>query len=228
MLVQILSKYRGVQVGAAVAAGVTSNVAATTSSVKTQVSGSNFYVFVVGQAGISTTTAVSDNKGNTYTQVGTKHTNSGPNTGNFFATEVFLCERGVGGSGHTFTANDTAGGAFQSILVIELIGAAASSSVDSNPGAADDGSSPYSTTGATATHNGLVLALIALANNTGDPVFVPAAPFVKQCAIETNTEWCGAIATATIANGATLGGSFTLQTGFTSDSIVQNIAIKSL
>ncbi len=231
MLIQLLEHYRGVRIGAAAAAGVTTNVAATTSPVTTQASGSNFLVMAVGQANISTGSTITDNKGNgNYPNILSKHINSGPATGNSFSMELYYLERGAGGAGHTFTATDTAGSSFDSVFAVELIGAAASSSLDSNPGPADDQTSPYgdAATGATASHNGICVSFIALANNTGNPVFVPGGAFVKRCAVEDNSMWCGAIATATIASGVTLGCAWTLQTAFTSDSIVANLCIKSL
>lgn len=64
-------------------------------------------------------TGVTDNKSNTYTQIGTTQTTANGD----LAVVLFCKENGAGGAGHTATANFANANAFASIYLIEVTGA---------------------------------------------------------------------------------------------------------
>jgi hypothetical protein len=88
----------------------------TTAGFNSSASGSLFVVFF-NSGGSGGSSIVSDNKGNTYTEI-----TSGP--GN--AARVFICANGIGGTGHTFTVNAPAG-SYPTGGALEITGADTSS-----------------------------------------------------------------------------------------------------
>lgn len=125
-------------VGQAVAAGLANANSSTTAAVTTQASGSNFKVTVAYIAGGTVT--VTDSKSNTYNRIGSV---AGPVTsfGESIRLDDFICENGTGGASHTFTATVTNG--FPSMSVLEITGAASSSSLITSSATNTDASSPY-------------------------------------------------------------------------------------
>jgi hypothetical protein len=135
-----ITKYKGggsnnISVGVtASASGGSSSHTVATSGVTTQASGSTF---VVCCSWYNTTTApvITDNKSNSYTQIGTNVYNATDSTG--FA--LFYC-KGNGGSGHTFTGTSGAG-TYLGIAVLEIKGS--TGVIDqSNQGSAISGTGP--------------------------------------------------------------------------------------
>ena len=89
-----------------------------TSALATSVSGSTLLA-CVGRGVVSTQSAPTDNKGNTFVQLGTTHiytlwTSSG--------TALYACEQARGGSGHVVTAAKPQAADETTLSVIEIIG----------------------------------------------------------------------------------------------------------
>lgn len=107
------------QAFSALSAGVHTSAASgsvnsiTTPSVTTQASGSAFYVMIEYHSGL-TVTGVTDNKGNTYTKIGSTWTETSANG------ERWYCANGVGGTGHTFTLTATGTAALMQLIVGEI------------------------------------------------------------------------------------------------------------
>src|SRR5690349_13045214 len=83
----------------------------------TTASGSSFLVGVSYGYGRNCT-GVTDSKGNTYTQLGTKQANGDTHF------DFWFCEGGTGGTSHTATASFSATGSFPTIYFIEITSAA--------------------------------------------------------------------------------------------------------
>ena len=125
-------------------AGTSSAHTVTTTAATTQASGSTFFV-AVSWYNDTTAPTVSDNKSNTYTQIGTNCYNATDLTG-----MAIFAVKGNGGAGHTFTATMTAG-LFVAISVIEIKG---STGVQDghNQSAATAGTGPLSSGSITTTN----------------------------------------------------------------------------
>ena len=128
----------------------------TTTGITTAASGSSFLVvtFITGYGYTSPATVTGDNKGNTYTQLGSNQSIAGTQMAVYFAT-------GSGGSGHTLTI----GGGFSSIFTlsvhfVEITGGTATSPVDVQT-ITTDTTSPWNAQVTTTVANDLVLAFIA-------------------------------------------------------------------
>ena len=102
------------------ARGTGSANTATTTGGTTAASGSTFLICVSwDEASYGSITTVGDNKGNTYTALGTPQTDAGvPNC----FTQLFVVENGAGGAGHTATFT-TSGNSFPTVHLIEITGA---------------------------------------------------------------------------------------------------------
>lgn len=115
----------------------------TSLGVNTAASGSAFVLGLSwGFTNGSTFATVSDNKGNTYTQIGTELVSGS------HRARLYYCENGVGGTGHTatFTVNSLD---YMGIFFLEITGGALSGILDKNA-QQNDTASPF-TSGATAT-----------------------------------------------------------------------------
>lgn len=135
----------------------------TTSGDTTQASGSTFVVFVVAGSGAGSIDSVSDNKGNTYTQIGSTITSSsGSKSG------LFSCQNGTGGAGHTWTAV-IANAEVKNIYAVEITGGLLSGILDQAPAGVEDASSPFTSnvTSTTAQANELLLAFVATDTPSG-------------------------------------------------------------
>ena len=99
--------------------GAPSGTTVTTAGGTTSATGSTFVIALTFD-GVRNVTSVSDSKGNTYTEIGTKQASS--NAG----TAMYRCENGIGGASHTATANFSAA-AYQVAYLIELTGVETSS-----------------------------------------------------------------------------------------------------
>lgn len=115
----------------------------TSAAVTTAASGSTIVLALSwGFTNGGTFATISDNKGNTYTQIGTELV-----SGNHRA-RLYYCENAIGGTGHTatFTINSAD---FMGIFFLEITGGATSGILDKNA-RQNDTTSPF-TSGATAT-----------------------------------------------------------------------------
>src|SRR5574343_667241 len=145
-----------------IASGVNNTV--TTASVNTGATGSAFFLFVQFEGG-STFTSVTDNKGNTYTQIGTELTaNSGAKS------RIYYCQNAAGGTGHTFTATVSTNVAI-TLHAVEITGAKSASVLNPTPPAAnDDLASPFTSNNITTLQaDALLVACMGCTNSGSNP-----------------------------------------------------------
>src|SRR5690349_4202069 len=139
----------------------------TSGSLTTQATGSTIVVFV-GWYGNRTISSVTDNKGNTYTQIQSSIQYSGDT---LFRAAAFYKQNAAGGSGHTVTANFSGSADLAAIFFIEVTGGLTSGILDQNPAGNEDTTDPYTstTTGTTAQANELVLTCAQTYTTTAGP-----------------------------------------------------------
>lgn len=127
----------------------------TTAGINTQSTGSSFIVVVSGEG--SAVTGVTDNKGNTYSPLGTAWADT---INSFqFRGRAFICLNGAGGTGHTFTQ---AGASFPTIYVAEIKSTSALSIENQDfATAATATSAPVNLGSATASASSIALGLFA-------------------------------------------------------------------
>lgn len=191
----------------AIATPASGNDAATTTGVTTAALGSTFVVGITG--GVPLLTLV-DNKGNTYTNISGAINGLTTATGNAQVDSVWVCENGLGGAGHTWTAtwNAAIGHAFGSVFPIEL-----KSSVLANYPTLDvqshvaDSTTPYVAPNVTTTQaNDLLLAFIGDACNASSVTHTPSGTgltYTKRSEVTASSSWyTGCIATAPAATAA--------------------------
>ena len=186
---------------------VQSGTSATTNSVNTAASGSTLYAQVAYTTGQSFT-GVSDNKGNTYTEIGSALTINGD-----WVLREFYCENGVGGSAHTFTVSGGTG--TWVIAACEITGGKTSGILDPTPPAgAVDTSSPFTSNNIT-TNQAAVLLLAGFTHDgTGDPItHTPGSSFTKVSGAEEqngSTLWPLAIAGRVVSSTGTYSSDWTV------------------
>lgn len=198
-----------------IASGVTNT--ATTTSVNTSAAGSTFFLFMQWE-GSSTFSSISDNKGNTYTQIGTELTaNSGGKS------RLYYCQNGAGGSSHTFTAT-TATNVAITLHAIEITGGKTTSILNPTPPAAnDDLSSPLTSNNITTVQaDALLVACVGSTNTSSNPAtHAESSGFTVQTgADETDGSayWTGCVATKVVSSTGTYSASFT-ETGATTGAV---------
>jgi len=171
---------------------------ATTAGVATQATGSTFVVVQIS-APAAAHTAASDNKGNSYTQIGSDQTNGAKMT-------VWRKENGAGGAGHAFTANCNG-----TALAIEITGAATASYDLGSLGQASDSASPFTVTSGILTQAAeLVLAIIGGDSGTTPATHAESTGFTIEEAREDGAaNWVGCIAYKIVAATTALTPSFT-------------------
>ncbi len=186
---------------------VQSGTSATTNSVNTAASGSTLYAQVAYTTGQSFT-GVSDNKGNTYTEIGSALTINGD-----WVLREYYCENGVGGSAHTFTVSGGTG--TWVIAACEITGGKTSGILDPTPPAgAVDTSSPFTSNNIT-TNQAAVLLLAGFTHDgTGDPItHTPGSSFTKVSGAEEqngSTLWPLAIAGRVVSSTGTYSSDWTV------------------
>lgn len=165
--------------------------ATTAGSPQATTTGSGIHVFVTCSNAAGSPPTVTDNKGNTYTQVGAGIAASG-NPGSGF---VFKNEGGTRGSGHEWycTANDV------TILVQEILGASPVVDVDDE---VFDNSSPYDSPAVTPTVADHLL--VSCIISAGTPVsFTAGGSFTKQSEeLDSANYWTCALATRIVTGGS--------------------------
>lgn len=198
-----------------IASGVTNTV--TTTSVNTSATGSTF-VLLMQFEGSSTFSSISDNKGNTYTQIGTELT---ANVG--AKSRLYYCQNGAGGSGHTFTAT-TATNVAITLHAIEITGGKTTGILNPTPPAAnDDLSSPLTSSSITTLQADalLVAGLAATSSGSNPATHAESNGFTIQAGAEETDAtqyWTGCLATKVVASTGTYSASFT-ETGATTGAV---------
>lgn len=131
--------------------------AATSAAITTAAASSTFAACIGWYSG--TLTSLNDNKGNgNYTQI--QSTISATDTA--FKVALFYFQNGVGGSGHTCTANFSAGPALAGILVVEITGGLTTGILDQAPVGKIDthtDATPYTSTVTSATTQAAEIAI---------------------------------------------------------------------
>lgn len=179
-----------------------------TSGVATTASGSTFVIVVLNDTGV-TVSSVSDNKGNTYTQIGTTQQNFGYNG----ACSMYRCENGVGGSGHTATANFSSNASFPSIYFVELVGVTTASfdvTAQNN-----DNASPFTVTTPTLSQaNEIVIAIVGT-NSPDNPITYAESTGFSLIEQQTNasSSYVGYFAYKVVAATGAVTPSFTASNG---------------
>jgi hypothetical protein len=191
----------------------------TTASINTT-TGSTF--LIVFRDYTPSVSAVTDNKSNTYTQVGTTVTIGG--TG----LSVWICVNGTGGSGHKPTITKS-NGDFALISFAEITGTATSSATDGTASAALDSSSPFDGTVTTSNANDLIIGIGSTDGAAGTVTYTPGTGFTlisgPSNSSGTNALSLGVMTRNPGATG-TYGPNFTVNSG--SNAAVVTFALKEL
>ena len=130
----------------------------TTGALTTQATGSILvayaaFLYVNGGFSAITDTIGGSPSGNTWQQVGSELTLA---SGQHFE-RVYYVENAAGGANHIFNCAVTGDTVITSFYVLEIIGAATSSSLNGTPARQSDASSPYTSPGITTTENNTIL-----------------------------------------------------------------------
>lgn len=180
-----------IAVGANTSTGYTGIDSTTTGAITTAASGSTFLVAVYWQNGSGSPT-VSDNKGNSYTAIGSAR--QADSNGYYLShCQFFYVENGIGGSGHTFTAAKTGGA--PSVFVAEITGGELSGILDQNTGAALDTSSPVLSGSVTTTQAAEILfGFVGTYHASGNPAYTPGNSFsTLQAITDATSYWTGCL-----------------------------------
>jgi hypothetical protein len=140
----------------------------------------------------ATFTSLVDNKGNTYTQVGTEQSVS-------LKTRLYVCENGAGGAGHTVTFTLSVAD-FITIFFGEAVGGVLDTAITAQ---GEDSSSPYTiASGVPSQAESLVVAAIGT-KGTGTITHTESSGFgVVDEVSDSGSFWTGAIATKTLSSAA--------------------------
>lgn len=182
-----------------------------TTTAVTTTSGSTVVVLFMEDGG--SFTSVTDNKGNTYTRIGSSQSLSSYPSG---TGHVFYCSNIVGGSGHTFTGTATGGG-WNAILVTEVLGAdAASFDVTAQR---LDTSSPFTVTSPTTSQaDEMLVALVGIAGTGGNANASESTGFTVVASQPDYSYMQGAVATRVVSSTGAYTPSFTITN--TSDTML--------
>lgn len=177
----------------------------TTTAITTSASGSSFFIAVADDQSSSRT--VSDNKSNTYTQVG-------PTLSNAFGfgvnASLYLCTSCTGGSGHTATVTFPTA-ADGEIYLIEIVGGASSSLVDVAAASwSSDTSSPFTSNSITTTNAAdLILAITVTITSGGTEILTWGNSFTQVSADGNTAHFTGGIAKLIVGSTGTYNSTFT-------------------
>lgn len=177
---------------------------ATTTAGTTSASGSTFVAAVSWDAS-ATSPTVSDNKGNTYTGVGTPQTD-----GLGAYTQLFVCQNGTGGSSHTATFT-TSGACYPVIHLVEITGAA-TASLDKNAQTFDSGT-PYTVTSPTLSQADEIVICVAAENHGGGAAYASSNTTVLSQEQDTGSYWTSAVSYAVVASTSAFTPSWTRTVG---------------
>lgn len=193
----------------------------TSAGITTQASGSSFLVCVAGGGTFSGTLTVSDNKGNTYTQVMAPTQSPTTHVSAPAWTAVYLCSNGVGGAGHTFTVATTQGD-YASAIAAEISKPVAT---DTALVHASDTATPYSAGSiTTVTDHALVLSFVGSAGTVTSLVGTPGNGFSKVDEISNDAYWTCSLASKSVSPAGAVSDSWTFND--TIDAGLTLIALK--
>lgn len=179
-----------------------SGTAITTSPGTTHATESSFMVCVSWENG-ALPTSVTDNKGNTYTQLGSLQ-----NSGASPRAAQYLCENGVGGDGHAATVNFDASGIYGVAHLIEIVGCI-SSPLDKHV-QATDATSPYTVdTGTLTSANEVVVSFFAPATSANPTTLVSSNLAILSAETDGSTYWASAVGAAVVSSTSSVSASFT-------------------
>lgn len=183
----------------------TSGATATTTTSFTSTSGNTIWVGVSDASGQGSLT-ISDNKGNTYTQLGTTRTSaSGAQARRYYCANI------TGGSGHTVTAT-WGSNSDATVHVMELAGVATASLDSAAAAQIDDSNPPWTvTSGTLAQADSIAVALTATAFNG---TWSESSGFTIQTQEgDNNLYWTGCAASKVVSATTALTPSFTISGG---------------
>jgi len=183
----------------------TSGATSTTTSSFTSTAGNTIWVGVSDASGQGSLT-ISDNKGNTYTQIGTTRTSASGAQG-----RRYYCANIAGGAGHTVTAT-WGSNSDATVHVMELAGVATASLDSAASAQADDNNPPWTvTSGTLAQADSIAVALTATAFNG---TWSESSGFTVQTQEgDNNLYWTGCAASRVVAATTALTPSFTISGG---------------
>lgn len=193
---------------------------ATTASGTSQATGSTFYIWAVWDS-FASFTSVSDNKGNSYTQLGSEITSGS------LKVRLYECVNGVGGASHT-ASFVVSGGGQPTVFLVECTGVATTSPRDQSGGRADN-SSPYTLAAGLTLGSAPQLILAFLAGDSGSNPATHAEGGLGSSTIvvqETNgtANWVAACAKSYKASTGTFNPSWT-ESG-ASNTVVWMVTLK--
>lgn len=189
----------------AASSGSTSGVTTTTGS-----------TFVIATADSNAALNVSDNKGNTYTQLGVDQGGGS----SIVIAQMWYCQNGAGGAGHTATVTFTSGTGDCAIYFLEISGAATASYDSAVTAQTDDATSPYEVTSGTPAQADELL--VALIGTDGNPTsWAVGGSFIITEQEPTNTTyWASAIAYRIISAAAAATPSWTAGNTLTGTALI--------
>jgi len=196
--------------------GTPGGTTATTTAVNTATSGSTFEVAVIYDG--TSFTSITDNKSNTWTQVGTETTINGSNA----KCRRYKKEGGAGGTGHTVTVTCASG--IIVVLFMEITGSTVVS--DGTPSQAQDNASPFASPSITTTSATTLLTSVVWGDSGSNPATTAESTgfSVQVSELDGSSYWVAALATRAVTSTGTYNSSFT-QSG-TTNSVVGILAWK--
>lgn len=196
-----------------------------TTGINTTASGSSFVIFIMDDA--ATSRAASDNKGNTYSQVGTTLTNF---LGFGVQASEYLCTNCTGGTGHTATAT-LSNTANAEVYLIEITGGATSSLVDALSSGFwnDDSATPFTSNNVvTSNANDLLLAFTLTNGSSAGPEVLTWGNSFTQVVSDGNTlHFTSGIAKRVVSSTGTYNSSYTSAGAGTTEAATAVISFKA-
>jgi hypothetical protein len=183
----------------------TSGANTTTTTSFSSTAGSTIWVGVSDASGQGSLT-ISDNKGNTYTQIGTTRTSgSGAQIRRFYCTNI------AGGAGHTVTAT-WGSNSDATVHVLELAGTDTASLDSAASAQADDNNPPWTVTSGTLAQADSIA--VAMTGTAFAGTWSESSGFTVQTQEgDNNLYWTGCAATRVVAATTALTPSFTISGG---------------
>jgi hypothetical protein len=183
----------------------TSGANTTTTTSFTSTAGSTIWVGVSDASGQGSLT-ISDNKGNTYTQIGTTRTSaSGAQIRRFYCANI------AGGAGHTVTAT-WGSNSDATVHVLELAGVATASLDSAASAQADDSNPPWTVTSGTLAQADSIA--VAMTGTAFAGTWSESSGFTVQTQEgDNNLYWTGCAASRVVAATTALTPSFTISGG---------------